>query len=241
MLSVVDFVDTPNRRIWVLLVLDAWLEFCLMHLAMNRVVKVQNLKLALVVDSGLSVGSVYPLQEGRQVIGRRIDASIPIDDTKVSRDHALVDFRNGFYYLVDLGSTNGTYINGRRLQNASRLNLGDHLRIGNSVFRVDLVKKAQENVSKQWHESTNVELNAFVKPEIRMESSVETIMVQDPKLLPAKKKNVMGTSIPRWFYLVEPRDKSFMNKKQGLLLVLLISSLLVISAIFVNFGTSRSL
>jgi|GEM_PF-3047134 len=227
---------------------------------MNRVVRVQNLKLALVADSGLNVGNIFPLQEGRQVIGRRIDASIPIDDTKVSRDHALVDFRNGFFYLVDLGSTNGTYINGRRVQNASRLNLGDHLRIGNSVFKVDLIRKVQEKASRQWHESTNVELleelsgelNVF-KPSIPS-CSQETVMhseahpyvrsevkSDDGEASPSKLKKVLSASFPRWLYLTDQDERASLSKKQGLLLMLLVCSLLILSAIFANFGGARSL
>jgi len=217
---------------------------------MNRVVRVQNLKLALVADSGLNVGSVYPLAENRQVIGRRLDATIPIDDAKASRDHALVDFRNGFFYLVDLGSTNGTYVNGRRVQHATRLSLGDHLRIGNSVFKVELVRKANEGASKQWHEPTCVELDAF-RPEAAHESREPSIggMIVERKInLPpppraAKEvsevnnriRSAISSSLPRWFSLIERKhDESRLSKRQGLILVALVCGVLVLSAIFVG-------
>jgi predicted component of type VI protein secretion system len=215
---------------------------------MNRVMRVQNLKLALVADSGLDVGHVFPLQEGRQIIGRRIDANIPVDDAKVSRDHAVVDFRNGFFYLVDLGSTNGTYINGRRVHHAVRLNLGDHLRVGASVFRVDLIRKAHERASRHWHESTSVELNAFERSQ-GASASQETIIPEAGGLaasefkeeIPSKLEKALSPSFPRWLYLIDPQEKTSFSKKHGLLLMILICSLLIFSAIFANLSGSRSL
>jgi predicted component of type VI protein secretion system len=219
---------------------------------MNRVVRVQNMKLALVADSGLNVGSVYPLAENRQVIGRRLDATIPIDDSKASRDHALVDFRNGFFYLVDLGSTNGTYVNGRRVQHATRLSLGDHLRIGNSVFKVELVRKANEGASKHWHEPTFVELDAFrptaqssagdsSEPSIAAPATGRKIELPPPphrafEVSSANRiRKVISSSLPRWFNLVERKQSdSRLSKRQSLVLVLVVCSALVLSAIFVG-------
>jgi hypothetical protein len=218
------------------------------------------MKLALVADSGLNVGTVYPLVENRQVIGRRLDAGVPIDDAKASRDHALVDFRNGFFYLVDLGSTNGTYVNGRRVQHATRLSLGDHLRIGNSVFKVELVRKANDSAPKHWHEATCVELDAF-RPENRPKDSAEA---SDPSLVAAsvasedsaaeqrkvklpppprrsrelsssgaRIRQAISSSLPRWFNLVERKQlESRFSKKQGLFLMILVCGALVLSAIF---------
>jgi len=225
---------------------------------MNRVVRVQNMKLALVADSGLNVGSVYPLAENRQVIGRRLDATIPIDDAKASRDHALVDFRNGFFYLVDLGSTNGTYVNGRRVQHATRLSLGDHLRIGNSVFKVELVRKASEGAAKHWHEPTCVELDAF-RPAVPSEeapseaaevSAASAAISEAPErkidLPPPPRRAVelsssqrvrraLTASLPRWLALLERKPGTTrLSKRQSLLLVLTVCGALVLSAIFVG-------
>ncbi|MEO5666892.1 MAG: FHA domain-containing protein [Bdellovibrionota bacterium] len=220
---------------------------------MNRVVRVQNMKLALVADSGLNVGSVYPLSETRQVIGRRLDAAIPIDDGKASRDHALVDFRNGFFYLVDLGSTNGTYVNGRRVQHATRLSLGDHLRIGNSVFKVELVRKANEGAAKHWHEPTCVELDAFrpgqaMASDMREPSSASAsepfeapTPSRNPNLPPLPRiarelsvsvRKSLSSSLPRWLGLESKQGDSRFSKRQSLMIVLLVCGALVLSAIF---------
>ncbi len=126
---------------------------------MRRIVKEKDIDLALVADSGLAIGSIYPINECRLIIGRRVDAAIPIDDVKASRDHAVLDRRNGHCIVVDLGSTNGTYVNGRKISEATRIKVGDHLRIGNSAFRVDLYSNVQERLTETpWNEETRVDL-----------------------------------------------------------------------------------
>ena len=62
-------------------------------------------------------------------VGRRPDADVFLDDVTVSRDHALVVKRGGEFYLDDLGSLNGTYVNRRRIE-SHRLADGDELQIG---------------------------------------------------------------------------------------------------------------
>lgn len=118
--------------------------------------RAQNQKLALRADSGLSVGQFYPLASTRTILGRNLEADVPVDDTKVSRQHAAIDQRNGFYMLADLGSTNGTYLNGRRVEQACFLNAGDRVRLGSTTFVVELREKARQAMHKSWREPTMV-------------------------------------------------------------------------------------
>jgi pSer/pThr/pTyr-binding forkhead associated (FHA) protein len=62
-------------------------------------------------------------------VGRRPDSDIFLDDVTVSRDHAILVRRGEDYYLDDLGSLNGTYVNRRRIE-SHRLADGDELQIG---------------------------------------------------------------------------------------------------------------
>jgi pSer/pThr/pTyr-binding forkhead associated (FHA) protein len=62
-------------------------------------------------------------------VGRRPDSDVFLDDVTVSRDHALIVRRNGAYWLDDLGSLNGTYVNRRRID-SHRLEDGDELQVG---------------------------------------------------------------------------------------------------------------
>jgi len=85
---------------------------------------------ALVIRAGGGrVGESFPLNADRMTIGRRPDSDIFLDDVTVSRDHALLVRRAGDYYLDDLGSLNGTYVNRHRIE-SHRLEDGDELQVG---------------------------------------------------------------------------------------------------------------
>jgi hypothetical protein len=85
---------------------------------------------ALVIRSGGNrVGESFPLEGDRMTVGRRPDSDVFLDDVTVSRDHALVVKRGGDFYLDDLGSLNGTYVNRRRIE-SHKLGDGDELQVG---------------------------------------------------------------------------------------------------------------
>lgn len=85
---------------------------------------------AIVIRSGGGrVGESVAVSGDRLTIGRRPDAGVFLDDVTVSRDHARVLVRNGEYWLEDLGSLNGTYVNRRRID-SHRLEDGDEMQIG---------------------------------------------------------------------------------------------------------------
>jgi DNA-binding winged helix-turn-helix (wHTH) protein len=70
------------------------------------------------------------LQDGRHIIGRDPDAAAWIDSAVVSRHHAQLVVRDGRVTIEDLGSRNGTFVNGARLTGASPLAHGDEIRLG---------------------------------------------------------------------------------------------------------------
>ncbi len=80
-------------------------------------------------SGGNRVGESFPLEGDRMTVGRRPDSDVFLDDVTVSRDHALLVRRNGEFYLDDLGSLNGTYVNRRRIE-SHRLADGDELQVG---------------------------------------------------------------------------------------------------------------
>jgi hypothetical protein len=83
-------------------------------------------------------GRTYPLSVGSTVIGRGDQANLRLPDVGISRRHARLDFDGGQVVLTDLGSTNGTSVNGQRVS-AVALNPGDMIQIGTTTltFRVD--------------------------------------------------------------------------------------------------------
>jgi sigma-B regulation protein RsbU (phosphoserine phosphatase) len=73
-----------------------------------------------------------PMTDGRMVIGRGEDSHVFLPDYRLSRRHAEVEQRIDGFYLVDLGSTNGTFLNGQRVVGEHRLNDGDLIVLGDS-------------------------------------------------------------------------------------------------------------
>ena len=64
------------------------------------------------------------------VIGRAAECAVSIDDEFASNLHAKIYRAEGRYYVEDLGSTNGTYVNGRRINYPTELRGGDRIKIG---------------------------------------------------------------------------------------------------------------
>ena len=92
--------------------------------------------LVVVAAMGYEPGAVLPIGEGA-TIGRSPTADITIDDAFASSAHARILSRGQFMYIEDMGSTNGTYLNGRRLRGPARLNLEDSVRIGDTEYRYE--------------------------------------------------------------------------------------------------------
>jgi FHA domain len=93
----------------------------------------------VVVKSGeLDDGSDYELDSSQLTIGRggQNDISIPSDDFASAR-HARFEPRQDGVWVQDLGSTNGTYLNGARLERPRRLTPGDIVRVGDTDLRYE--------------------------------------------------------------------------------------------------------
>jgi pSer/pThr/pTyr-binding forkhead associated (FHA) protein len=84
---------------------------------------------ALVVTDGPHQGTHWNLARGRNEAGRNVSATLFLDDITVSRHHAAFLSEQGRLWVEDLGSTNGTYVNGKRAERAE-LNPGDEVIIG---------------------------------------------------------------------------------------------------------------
>lgn len=90
----------------------------------------------VVVVGGPSAGKVFPLHGGDVLIGRVREARIRIDEKAVSARHARIMSREGGHIIVDLGSTNGTFLNGRRLtgHQPTELAPGDSIQIAETIL-----------------------------------------------------------------------------------------------------------
>ena len=88
---------------------------------------------SLVLPSGQRVS----LGDRPVTIGRQSDSTIPLNDQNVSRRHAQIAPGRGAYVVSDLGSTNGTMVNGTRISMETRLNDGDILSFGSTYVRFE--------------------------------------------------------------------------------------------------------
>jgi hypothetical protein len=71
-------------------------------------------------------------------LGRSRQCDVVLDDANVSRQHAEIRPRGGSWVLTDLGSTNGSCLNGRRIENTEVVKPGDEIELGTSVIRFEL-------------------------------------------------------------------------------------------------------
>jgi hypothetical protein len=90
-------------------------------------------KLRVANAAGLRSGSAYDLSSGA-LLGRGDQADIRLEDTFASSQHARLVPQGEVMVLEDLGSTNGTYLNGEPLRGPQPLHVGDSIRIGDSEF-----------------------------------------------------------------------------------------------------------
>lgn len=86
-----------------------------------------------VMRSGPTPGVVFPLEGEQLTIGRDSTNGVAINDAEVSRKHSRLMFQGGKYVIDDLGSTNGTFVNGQRLAGPVVLKAGDVVSLGEQI------------------------------------------------------------------------------------------------------------
>ena len=91
----------------------------------------------LTITQGSQAGQSAELADGVILIGRGADAQLNLDDDYVSTRHARVVNGDNGVYLEDLGSTNGSYVNGQRITAPTTLTLSDTIRIGRTTMRLE--------------------------------------------------------------------------------------------------------
>jgi two-component system cell cycle response regulator len=110
----------------------------------------QEACLVQIYPTGPGMGMRHPLETTPIISGRGEDCDIQVHDTSVSRRHARIEQIGAEYFVLDMQSTNGTYVNDRQSLPGDPLPLrdGDYLRIGNCIFRY----LAGGNVEADYHE-----------------------------------------------------------------------------------------
>ena len=91
-------------------------------------------RLEVVAAMGLEPGLELDVSDGA-TLGRADSADITVDDAFASSVHARIFRRGDFMYIEDVGSTNGTFLNGRQVRRPEQLKPADTIRIGDSEYR----------------------------------------------------------------------------------------------------------
>lgn len=106
-------------------------------------------RFALRFISGKYQGGEFPLRMNREiVIGRSSDLDMVLVEDMVSRRHAKISSSDADVYIQDLGSTNGTFVNGEKIAGRSRLSEGDRILVGTSIIKVVAVDGSVANQSE---------------------------------------------------------------------------------------------
>lgn len=151
-------------------------------------------QLALRFISGKYQGGEFPLTEGVVVVvGRSSDLDMVLVEEMVSRRHSRIEMRGGVVHVEDLGSTNGTFVNGERIQRAT-LAEGDRLLIGTSILKLvnleDRVPGSRSNIQQAPFGKETVRQQTSQSGSARMTGNLDEIPLPDlMQLFGTSKKN----------------------------------------------------
>ena len=85
-----------------------------------------------------NTGQVFKLDDQKNIIGRHNTNTVFIDDEQISRKHAMIYFDQENYWIEDLRSKNGVYVNGKKIALPQRLRNGNLIKLGASMLRFEL-------------------------------------------------------------------------------------------------------
>lgn len=117
----------------------------------------------LIVQSGPDAGKNFDVSAPLVVAGRQVGCDILLNDTQVSRRHAQFENRSGTMFVTDLGSANGSFVNGQRLapSTPTPLKSGDSVKLG------DTNMLAQDNIAGNFAPPTQMAMPAAPQPSVQ--------------------------------------------------------------------------
>ncbi len=118
----------------------------------------------LIVRQGAQLNEVFELPQATVTIGRESGLDVSIRDPEMSRRHAQVKWQAGGYVLEDLGSTNGTTVNGVRVTGAHSLASGDEIGVGHTVLEFVWQPSAQQAAPPRYSEPDTYQVPAMPAP-----------------------------------------------------------------------------
>jgi len=137
----------------------------------------------LSVRQGPRPNLVFELDQDSYTIGREAGNSIVIEDPQVSRRHASLLRQGNTYLIEDMGSTNGTYVNGRRITAPVLLVNNDLIGLADTVVLVaqlPLVSGEDATVVSEPHATPPPTLPAFTPPQVQQPPAAQPVPHQQP-------------------------------------------------------------
>jgi predicted component of type VI protein secretion system len=159
----------------------------------------------LVMRQGPKPNQSFELMKDAYTVGREAGNDIALEDSQVSRHHARLSRQGNSYVVEDLGSTNGTFVNGRRVTGPVTLSNGDMLGFADTiVLAVQVVSAASEaTVISRGAGATNISpatapafappppppARSAAQPQMQQPVMQQQPMMQQPMMQPAAKSN----------------------------------------------------
>jgi len=140
--------------------------------------------------SGKYQGGEFPVTANKEiVVGRSSDLDMVLVEDMVSRKHARINLQTDGIWIEDLGSTNGTFVNGEKIKRA-RLKEGDRILIGTSILKVIAGDGSPESTTDAKRDLENVAQQRRTSQARTMSGAIEEIPLPDLlQLLSTSKKN----------------------------------------------------
>lgn len=115
------------------------------------------------VLTGDKMGAEYPLSNVRTIIGRELTCNLVLEEPVLSRRHCSISKESQKYFLTDLNSKNGTYLNGSKVLKQN-IEVGDIIRIGNTRLEFNMGEQEEVNKSEFTVKKHDVERDSYSDP-----------------------------------------------------------------------------
>lgn len=164
----------------------------------------------IVIRNGPNPGKNFPLEHNEMFIGRELGNDIVINDPEVSRRHARIFVQGSNYVIEDLGSTNGTTVNGQRLMGPYLLRPGEIIQFGEKVrIQFESVQTAQDATIAASSPQTLVQIPAPTPPPPapaytppQQSYSAPVPVYTPPPVMPEYEETPKKKKFPTWLVII---------------------------------------